>query len=143
MDKLIRDTLEEMSSVYSRTRKVKKAIFLTSFYSTHPHYRWHIDLQDMSIFKKSKKASGFNFMLICVDDFNNYFMVKLLQNKKASTVHNAMIKLIQEEGNISTIVYCDQGSEFNNKLFNDPYENGFSIQFTIDHRKAVYAERAI
>ena len=97
----------------------------------------------MSIFKKSKKASAFNFMLICIDDFSNYFMVKLLQNKKASTVHNAMIKLIREEGNIPTIVYCDQGSEFNNKLFNDPYENGFRVQFTIDHRKAVYAECAI
>ena len=54
-----------------------------------------------------------------------------------------MIKLIREEGNIPTIVYCDQGSEFNNKLFNDPYENGFRVQFTIDHQKAVYAECAI
>ena len=41
------------------------------------------------------------------------------------------------------IVYCDQGSEFNNKLFNDPYENGFRVQFTIDHQKAVYAECSI
>ena len=72
---------------------------------------------------------------------SNYFIVKLLQNKKASTVHNAMIKLIREESNIPTIVYCDQGSEFNNKLFNDPYENGFMVQFTID-RKKLYMQNA-
>ena len=40
-------------------------------------------------------------------------------------------------------MYCDNGSEFNNKLFIDRKTNGFRIQFTIDRRKAVYTERAI
>ena len=33
--------------------KLKKSKFFhgTSFYSTHPHYRWHVDLQDMTIFR--------------------------------------------------------------------------------------------
>ena len=54
-DNFVKDTLEEQSSTYSRTRvrQKNKYFFGTSFYSNHPHYRWHVDLQDMSIFKKS------------------------------------------------------------------------------------------
>ena len=71
-------------------------------------------------------------MLICTDDFSNYMMVKLLCDKHATTIHKAIIDLIQEEGSIPTIIYCDQGSEFKNKLFNDPKSKGFQVQFTID-----------
>ena len=104
----------------------------------HPHHRWHVDLQDMSVFKKSKISSTYNFMLVCVDDFSNYIMIKLLQNKRAKTIHDAIIDLMKSEGTIPTIIYCDQGSEFNN-----PQMNFFKVQFTIDRRKAVYAECAI
>ena len=41
------------------------------------------------------------------------------------------------------MVYCDKGSEFDSKLFNDKMKLGFGVQFTIDKQKAVYAERAI
>ena len=71
----------------------------TSFYSNHPHYRWHVDLQDMSIFKKSKISTRYDFMLICVDDFSNYIMVRLLCNKNARSVHNAIIDIIKAEKN--------------------------------------------
>ena len=144
-DRLVRKVLEEQSTTYSRTRVVKKNKFFfgTSFYSNHPHYRWHVDLQDMSIFKKSKLSNHFNFMLICADDFSNYIMVRLLRDKKATTVHKAIVDIIKTEKSIPTLMYCDQGSEFKNKLFDNPHENGFKVQFTIDRRKAVYAERAI
>ena len=48
-DNFVKDTLEEQSSTYSRTRvhQKNKYFFGTSFYSNHPHYRWHVDLQDM------------------------------------------------------------------------------------------------
>ena len=54
-NKLIITTLEQNSSTYSKTRKVKKNKFFhrTSFYLTHPHYQWHVDLQDIVIFKKA------------------------------------------------------------------------------------------
>ena len=101
-DKLIRTTLEQNSSTYSKTRKVKKNKFFhgTSFYSTQPHYQWHVHPQDMVIFKKAllpidKKKMAYNFMLICVDKFSNYIMVELLKDKCASTVHMAMVPLIQ------------------------------------------------
>ena len=82
-------------------------------------------------------------MLVCVDDFSNYIMIKLLRDKKAKTVHTAMINIIKETGAIPTIVYCDKGSEFDNRLFNDPNTNFSKVQFTVDRRKAVYAERTI
>ena len=91
------------SSTYSTTRTTTqpKAFRGTSFYSPHPHYRWHTDLQDMTIFKKAGKASkkgvAYNFMLICVDDFSNFFMVELIKNKRAATVLNAMLKIIQSQ----------------------------------------------
>ena len=62
-------------------------------------------------------------MLVCVDDFSNYIMIKLLHNKKAKTIHDAIIDLIKSEGIMPTIIYCDQGNELNNKLFNNPQMN--------------------
>ena len=71
-------------------------------------------------------------MLICIDDFSNYLMADLIKDKHATTVLNSMIKIIQREGHIPIIVYCDQGSEFENKLFNNPKTNDFRVQFMID-----------
>ena len=34
-----------------------------------------------------------------------------------------MINIIKETGAIPTIVYCDKGSEFDNRLFKDPKTN--------------------
>ena len=82
-------------------------------------------------------------MLVCIDDFSNYIMIKLLRDKKAKTVHTAMINIIKETGAIPTIVYCDKGSEFDNRLFNDPKTNFFKVQFKVDRQKAVFAECAI
>ena len=76
----VKDTLNELSTTYSRARLVNKnKHFLgMSFYSPHPHHRWHIELQDMSIFRKSNISTMYNFMLVCVDNFSNYIMIKLL-----------------------------------------------------------------
>ena len=135
----MRKILEELSTTYSKTHQTKmnKFFFGTSFCSNHPHFRWHVDLQDMSIFKHSHISGRYNFMLICVDDFSNYIMTCLLCDKRASTVHKAIIEIIRNEGQIPTIICCDQGSEFKNKLFNNCHENRFQVQFTIDRCKAV------
>ena len=70
-------------------------------------------------------------------------MIELLKNKCAATLLNAMTKIIQRVKSMPIFIYCDKGSEFDNKLFTDWSTNGFRVQFTIDRRKAVYAERAI
>ena len=58
-NRFVKDALNELSTTYSRIRLVNKNkhFFGTSFYSPHPHYRWHVDLQDMSIFRKSNTIS--------------------------------------------------------------------------------------
>ena len=144
-NRFVKDTLKELSTTYLRTRLVNKNkhFFGTSFYSPQPHHRWHVDLQNMSIFRKSNISTMYNFMLVCVNNFSNYIMINLLQDKKAKTVHTAMITIIKETGAIPTIVYCDKGSEFDNRLFNNPKTNFFKVQFMVDRRKAVYADRAI
>ena len=121
----VRSTLETHSPAYLTTRVTTqlKSFHGTSFYSPHPHYRWHVDLQDMTIFKKagkkSKKGTEYNFMLACIDDFSNFFMIELLKNKRAATVLNALIKIIQRVKSMPIFIYCDKGSEFDNKLFTD------------------------
>ena len=136
-NRFIKDTLNELSTTYSRTRLVNKNkhFFGTSFYSPHPHYRWHVDLQDMSIFRKSNISTMYNFMLVCVDNFSNYIMIKLLRDKKAKTVHTAMINIIKETGAIPTIVYCDKGSEFDNRLFNDPKQTFLKYNLRLTDEK--------
>ena len=59
----------------------------------------------MSIFKKSKISTRYNFMLICIDDFSNHIMVRLLRNKNAKSIHNAIIDIIKAEKTIPTIIY--------------------------------------
>ena len=83
--RLVRDRLE-CSIAYSNTRHLNKNKYFhgTSFYSPHPHQRWHMDLQDMSLFRKAaglKREDAFNFLLVCVHDFSNYIMVEPLRNK--------------------------------------------------------------
>ena len=79
--------LESSSTTYSTTQKPRqnKHFRGMSFYSPHPHYKWHVDLQDMTIFRKAanlRKSDAHNFMLVCVDDFSNYIMVKLIKIKE-------------------------------------------------------------
>ena len=54
-NKLTKNIMEQSSTTYSMTRKPRKSKFFhgTNFYSMHPHYRWQIDLQDMTIFRKA------------------------------------------------------------------------------------------
>ena len=70
-------------------------------------------------------------------------MVEPIRNKQAKTILNAFVRIIERECALPTLVYCDNGSEFNNKLFTDARTNRFRVQFTIDRRKVVHAERAI
>ena len=99
---LTRKILEKACTTYSITRKPRKNKYFhgTSFYSAHPHYRWHVDLQDMTLFRKAAsqdRKDAYNFMLVCVDDFSNYIMVELIKNKRAATMLNALVKIIKRE----------------------------------------------
>ena len=76
----------------------------------------------MSLFREAvglKREDAFNFLLVCVDDFSNYIMVEPLKNKWADTVLKGFENIIKREKfrYFPSIVYCDQGAEFYNKIF--------------------------
>ena len=136
--RLVRDTLAR-SIAYSNTRHINKNKYFhgTSFYSLHPHHRWHVDLQDMSLFRKAaglKREDAFNFLFVCVDDFSNYIMVKPVRNKRADTILKGFEATIKRQKfrYFPSIIYCDKGTEFDNKIFTNPKEVNFKVQFTID-----------
>ena len=55
----VRSMLETHSPAYSTTRvttQQPKSFRGTSFYSPHPHYRWHVDLQDMQSLKEPERG---------------------------------------------------------------------------------------
>ena len=140
----------ERSIAYSNTRHLNKNKYFhgTSFYSPHPHHRWHVDLQDMSLFRKAaglKRGDAFYFLLVCVHDFSNYIMIEPLRNKRADTILKGFEAIIKREKfrYFPSIIYCDKGTELNNKIFTNPKKVNFKVQFTTDRRKAVYAEHAI
>ena len=70
-------------------------------------------------------------------------MVEPIKDKKAMTVFNAFTKIVRRERALPTIVYCDKGSKFNNKIYNNKMKLGLRVQFTINRRKAIYTEQAI
>ena len=70
-------------------------------------------------------------------------MVEPIKDKKAITIFNAFAKTVRREWALPTIIYCDKGSEFDNKIFNNKMKLGFRVQFRINRRKAIYAEGAI
>ena len=66
------------------------------------------------------------------------------RNKRADTVLKGFEAIIKNEKfrYFLSIIYCDEGTEFDNKIFTNPKKVNFKVQFTSDRRKAVYAERA-
>ena len=70
-------------------------------------------------------------------------MVEPIKDKKAMMVFNAFAKVVRREQALPSIVYCDKGSKFDSKIFNNKMKLGLRVQFTIDRRKVVYAEQAI
>ena len=70
-------------------------------------------------------------------------MVEAIKKKQAKLVFEAFAKIVRREKALPAILYCDRGTEFNNKIFNNKMKLGFRVQFRIDKQKAVYAERAI
>ena len=94
-DKFTRDTLNRLSTTYSTTRTLRrnKHFHGTSFYSTHPCYHWHVDLQDMSIFRQTanlRRQDANNFLLVCVDDA---ISVTTMMTSPLATVASAVITM--------------------------------------------------
>ena len=89
----------------------------------------------MALFRQAAelKKDAFNFLLVCMDNFSNYLMVEPIRDKQAKSMPEGFAKIVQREGILWAIVYCDKGTEFDNKTFNSHKKVRFWVQFTI-HR---------
>ena len=112
-------------------KKVGKKKYLPIFSETN--YAFQIDLTFFPKYKKQNKNYYILFTAINVN--TRYAYAFYCKDKEATTILN-LFKELNEKTVVNTIT-CDEGSEFNNKIFKDYCnENDIIIYFVIDdHHK--------
>lgn len=90
---------------------------------------------------KKQKNRGFKYVLVCVDGYSRYTMVRSLKSKKGETVANAMKSIIEEHGT-PNFICCDKGKEFMNSYFDRDILDAYDIKryHGSSEQKSVYAE---
>ena len=84
-----------------------------SFIPQRPLHEFQIDL----IYLENKHLNkGQKYGLVCVDCFTKFVCIELMKTKTATNTVDAMQKILTKMG-IPEMIYCDEGSEFNNKQF--------------------------
>ena len=84
-----------------------------SFIPQRPLHEFQIDL----IYLENKQLNkGQKYGLVCVDCFTKVVDIELMKTKTANNTVEAMQKILNKMG-IPEMIYCDEGSEFNNKQF--------------------------
>jgi hypothetical protein len=84
-----------------------------SFIPQRPLHEFQIDL----IYLENKHLNkGQKYGLVCVDCFTKVVDIELMKTKTATNTVDAMQKILTKMG-IPEMIYCDEGSEFNNKQF--------------------------
>lgn len=84
-------------------------------------YLSHLETDLMDIRQYSKHNNNFNYVLCLLDTFSRYLWIKLLKNKRFTSMHkafNALIKQIYHK-NIKNIISLksDRGSEYTSSKF--------------------------
>lgn len=101
---------------------------------------WQIDLIDMKKFQKENNK--ISFILTIIDVFSKYAWGKLLLNKKAETVLEALKLVIEKSKRKPMKIHADQGNEFFNKHFKSYLEKqNIKIYITNSGLKASIIER--
>ena len=84
-----------------------------SFIPQRPLHEFQIDL----IYLENKHLNkGQKYGLVCVDCFTKFVSIELMKTKTATSTVEAMQKILIKMGS-PEMIYCDEGSEFNNKQF--------------------------
>ena len=117
-------------------------IDLIDFYS-----KLHKSIQEVLGRQKSigfYKNRGYKYVLVCIDGYSKYLMIRKLKSKSATEVTHAMKDIIQTYGPPKHIC-SDRGTEFTNAIFRTNIFNKYDItMYHMDSaNKAVLAERAI
>jgi hypothetical protein len=100
---------------------------------------WQIDLIDMRAFKKENK--NINYILTVIDVFSKYAWGRMVKNKEAKTVMEAMKSVINSSKRKPKKIHADDGNEFKGEF--KKYTNllGIKLYLTNTGLKASVVER--
>ena len=114
------------------TKRLKKRDGMRKYQNYHKRNIYYIDLMDWSS-KESRwiqdilietntitnftKNRGYKYVLVCVDGYTRYCMIRKLKSKNAKEVCEAMKSIIKTYG-APKYINCDYGTEFVNSTFN-------------------------
>lgn len=95
-------------------------------------------------FKPVSKNEGYNYVLVVVDAYSRYIMIKPLKKKTGDEVSKAMVDIIKKN-KVPNFICCDYGKEFLNNTFKNEVLEKFDIKMYHGHseQKAVLAESSI
>ena len=100
------------------------------------------DMDLMSIENISKQNDGIKYLLIVIDIFSRFLLVRPLLNKKTQTVLSAIKDILNSRKFIK--IRTDKGSEFiNHEMKKFMKKQGIYLFNTQSNNKANYAERVI
>ena len=93
---------------------------------------------------KNFKKNKYDYVLVCIDGYSRYTMIRKLKNKTAKTVCDAMLDIIKTYGS-PNYINCDKGSEFVNSTFKNKILKPYNIKMyhMNTSNKSVFAERVI
>jgi len=107
----------------------------TSFVPQKPLQEFQIDL----IYIENKQLNANSYGLVCIDVFTKIADVELMKKKTAKDTVKAMEEILKRMG-IPQSIYCDEGSEFIAKEFQDlAKKNNINVIYTLTH--APFVER--
>ena len=106
---------------------------------------WKVDLAEMGLL--SSKNWNVKYLLCVIDIFIKYAWVKPLNNKKARTVHNSFIWIVNKSKHKPTKLWIDKGRGFykackNAKMIKDDHDiwmysielSHIALKFVVDDR---------
>ena len=92
----------------------------------------------------SSKNSGVDYLLCMIDVFTAYVWVKSFKDKKAKTVLNGLIEIVNESKPKSNRLWVDQRMAFYNSFMQKRVDDNDNIMYsTHDESKSVIPERLI
>lgn len=104
--------------------------------------QWDGDLASME--NVAKYNDGVQFLLVLIDIFSRFLIVKPLTNKKSVTVANALKSIFQHNSRKPKVIRFDQGGEFKAEVKKYLKKEDIHVFYTLNKQtKANYAERVI
>ena len=91
----------------------------------------------------SSKNKSIKYLVSVINLFTKYGQVTPLKDKKAKTLLNAFIEIVNESNRKANKLQVDQGRQFYNKLMKKCLDNNYILMYSAHEGKSVIAERFI